>query len=260
MKKRLFILALALMLCLLLAVPCFAGVYPNKMVDSAQLLTPEQTLELESRLDQISEQWNVAVVIVTTDLLGGKTPQAYADDYFDFGSYGKDGILLLISMEDRGWHISTAGSCIASFTDAGLAYMEEQFIDQLREDDFYGAFQTFADLCDDFLRQAATGQPYDSNNLPKEPFSWILNILICLVIGLVIALIATGIMRSQLKSVRPKHTARDYVRSGSLQITGAFDLYLYSHVSRRAKPKQSSGSGTHIGSSGRSHGGRGGSF
>ena len=258
MKRRLFCLAFVFVLLLSLATPCFAGVYPPKVVDNARLLTTEQTLELESRLDRISEQWNVAVVIVTTDLLGGKTLQSYADDYFDFGSYGKDGILLLISMEDRDWHISTAGSCIASFTDAGLAYMEEQFIDQLREDDFYGAFQTFADLCDDFLEQASTGNPYDSGNLPKEPFSWILNILICLVIGLVIALIVTGIMRSQLKSVRPKHTARDYVRSGSLQITGAFDLYLYSQVSRRAKPKQNSG--THVGSSGASHGGRSGKF
>jgi uncharacterized protein len=260
MKKRLFCLFFGLILLFSLATPCFAGVNAPQMVDNAQLLTTEQTLELESQLKQISSRWNVAVVIVTTDHLGGKTPQAYADDYFDFGSYGKDGILFLVCMGTRQWHISTAGSCIPVFTDAGLAYMEDQFREDLKENEFYDAFTTFANLCDDFLRQADSGAPYDSENLPKEPFSWVINIAICLIIGLIIALIVTGVMRSQLKSVRPQHTARDYVRSGSLQITEAWDLYLYSHVSRRAKPKQSSGSSVHRGSSGSSHGGRGGSF
>ena len=39
------------------------------------------------------------------------------------------------------------------------------------------------------------------------------------------------------------------------------DLFLYSNISKRPKPKESSsGSSTHRSSSGRSHGGRGGSF
>ena len=75
-------------------------------------------------------------------------------------------------------------------------------------------------------------------------------------IGLVVALIVTGIMRGKLKTVRPKYVASDYVRPGSMNVRVRRDLYLYRTVSRRPKPK-SSGSG---GSSGSRRSGGGGSF
>lgn len=242
MKKRLLILALALVLCLSLAIPCLAA--ENSLLhDNADLLDPSQEAALSEELECVREAWQVDIVVVTTVSLDGKSPQTYADDFFDYGGYSEDGILMLVSMAERDWAFSTSGGCVSVFGD--LSDMENAVIDQLRSNDFYGAFLAYAQACNEAL--------WNANRFP-----WLRNILICLAIGLVIALIATGVMRSQLKSVRPKHTARDYVRSGSLQITGAFDLYLYSHVSRRAKPKQNSG--THIGSSGRSHGSRSGKF
>ena len=41
------------------------------------------------------------------------------------------GILLLVAMDDRKWHMSTGGECISIFTDAGLNYMQEQFVSAL---------------------------------------------------------------------------------------------------------------------------------
>ena len=81
-------------------------------------------------------------------------------------------------------------------------------------------------------------------------------LLIGLAVGLVVALIITGIWKRQLKSVRSKSAAADYVLPGSLQITGSQDLYLYSTVTK-VKRQQSSSSGS---SSGRSHSGGGGGF
>ena len=75
-----------------------------------------------------------------------------------------------------------------------------------------------------------------------------------MIIGLVIALIVTGIMRSKLKSVRHKVAASDYVRPGSMHVTVRRDFYLYRTVSRRPKPKSSGGS------SGSRRSGGGGSF
>ena len=87
----------------------------------------------------------------------------------------------------------------------------------------------------------------------------VMNIIIALIIGFVVALIATGIMRGKLKSVRAKYEAADYVRSGSMKVTESRENYLYRHVSRIPRPKDS-GSSTHRSSSGRSHGGGGGKF
>lgn len=51
------------------------------------------------------------------------------------------------------------------------------------------------------------------------------------------AFLTTGIMRSQLKSVRKKNAASDYVRDGSFNLTDKRDIYMYRKVDRRAKPK-----------------------
>ena len=58
-----------------------------------------------------------------------------------------------------------------------------------------------------------------------------------------------------MKSVRQKNDAADYVRPGSMQLTHSRDLFLYSHVSRTAKPKNTSSGG---GGGGGSRGGAGG--
>ncbi|MDO4649296.1 MAG: TPM domain-containing protein, partial [Eubacteriales bacterium] len=83
------------------------------VVDDGNLISAEVEAELESRMEEISEEYQMDVVLVTTDSLYGKTAEAYADDYFDENGYGYgasyDGILFLISMEDRDWAISTTG-------------------------------------------------------------------------------------------------------------------------------------------------------
>lgn len=62
-------------------------------------------------------------------------------------------------------------------------------------------------------------------------------ILICIGIGLLIGLITVMVMKGQLKSVRPKNAAADYVVSGSFQLRSSRDIFLYRHVHRTAKPK-----------------------
>lgn len=81
-------------------------------------------------------------------------------------------------------------------------------------------------------------------------------LLIGLAVGLVVALIVTGMWKRQLKSVRPKAAAADYVVPGSLRLTDKRDKFLYSTVTK-VKRQQSSSSGS---SSGRSHSGGVGRF
>jgi len=233
-----------------------------RLVDEAELLSSSEEAEIESRLDEISERQKMDIVIVAVDGLGGKSPRNFADDYFDSG-YGfgdnKDGILLLISMEERDWYISTRGFGITAFTDAGLDYISEKIVPYMREGDFYSGFEVFAELCDEFIGQARNGKPYDEGNMPKEPLGFIW-IVVAIGVGLVVALIVTASMKSQLKNVRAKTEASDYIRKGSLNITNSRDLFLYRNVSRVRIQTSSGGSSTHRSSSGVRHGGRGGKF
>jgi uncharacterized protein len=261
MKKRIFAVLLALLLCLCMAIPAFATEPAiNRLVDHAELLTNQEWSDINNLLNEISNRQGMDVVIVTTNTLNGKSPMAYADDFYDYNGYAPDGVLLLVSMEDRDWWISTCGYGITAFTDAGIEYIGEQFVPWLSDECYIDAFTIFAETCDAFITQARTGEPYDSHNLPEEPFDPVFWIIVSLVIGFIIALIATGVMRLKLKSVRSKHQAADYVRPGSMKVTQATEFFLYSNVRRIPKPQSTSGSGTHFSSSGRSHGGGGGKF
>lgn len=258
--KKICIVILALLLFISITAPVFAEEAMPRVVDQADLLTEAEEASLLSKLNAISSKQGMDVVVVTADTLGGKSPTAYADDFYDYNGYSEDGILLLVSMEESDWWISTAGYGIIAFTDAGIEYLAEQFVPSLSDGDFAEAFEIYAGSCDEFINQARSGDPYNTHNLPKAPFAFFKNLLICLGIGFVIALIATGIMKGKLKTVRAQDSAASYVKNGSLNVTHRQDLFLYRDVKRTEKPKSSSGSSTHTSSSGRSHGGGGGKF
>ena len=255
--KKLTSIFLAICLLSVLCLP--ANATAARLTDEADLLTSSEAAALEAKLDEISTRQGVDIVIVTVESTEGEEPRDFADDWFDYNDYGLDGILLLVSMEDSDWYVSTSGYGITAITDAGLEYISDRFVPHLSDGEYMEAFETFADLCDSFITQAKTGDPYDSHNLPKEPFNVVLNLLICLGIGLVVALIVTGKMCSDLVTVRQQVKADNYVIPGSLQLTNSRDLFLYSQVTKTERPK-SGGSSTHTSSSGRTHGGGGGKF
>lgn len=239
-----------------------------RLVDKADLLSDEQEKNLLAKLDEISKRQKCDVVVVTVKSLEGKKAEAFADDYFDYNGYGQgenfDGILLLISTGSRDWHISTTGYGIKAFTDAGLNYMSRNFLPELKHNNYYEAFNIYADLSDKFLTQAKTDKPYDKGNLPKDPIS-IFWIPIVIGLGMFIARFIVKGMENQLETVRPALAANSYIKENSLNVTRSEDQFLYSTVNRTAKPKETSsssdgGSSTHTSSSGRTHGGTGGKF
>ena len=270
MKKRSFayILGASLMAGCLLptsAYSVFAETYDDyeflpRVYDEADLLTDSEESALLDKLDSISETYDFDVAVATVESTDGVAMNKFTDDFYDDNYYGLgddyDGILFMVSIGDRKWHITTHGYGKTAFTEDGLVYLKDKVEPELKDEDFAGAFEVFADECDLFLAQAETGTPYDDSNLPKEPFSplWI---PISIAIGFVLALLCTLGMRSQLKSVRQQESAVDYVRKGSMDVTRSNDIYLYSTVTRTEKPKESDSSS---GSSDSDHGGIGGSF
>ena len=263
MKRRGIIgLFCTLFLCLSFAATALAGSNVPLMVDQADLLNESEESKLTERLESIQREQQMDIIVVTVPSLQGKSAQDYADDFYDGNGYGDDGILLLISMEEREWYISTAGYGITAVTEAGLEYMSEEFVKVLSKGDYYEAFVTYADLSEDFVAQARKGSPYDKGNLPKAPFKFVRVMIVSLLIGLVVSWIVTGRMKGQLRSVHTKSEATDYIQSGSMKVTRSRDLFLYRNLNRQAiqKETRSSSANTHTSSSGKTHGGGGGKF
>lgn len=251
--KRLFSVVMALMLCFASAVPAYADTI-SRVIDNADLLSASEERSLASRLDKISSDHDMDIMVAAENDLGGRSIKNFADDLINSNTHSRGGIILLIDMGGRDWYISTNGYGKTVITDAGLDYLSDRFVGYLSDGDYARAFSIFADQVEDFIIHAENGDPYNSGNIPKKPFEFVKYLIIALIVGFITALIITLVMKSKNKSVRFKREANSYVRPGSLNVTESRDLFLYSTVNRTAIPKNDS-------SSGRSgNGGGGGSF
>ena len=95
MKKKLFSLLTALVLCLLCAVPAFAEM--PLVMDAYELFKPEATAELEQKAQDASAGHGVNVYLLTVSDIGGQNVREFAKDWYrnyDLGyGDGKSGIL-----------------------------------------------------------------------------------------------------------------------------------------------------------------------
>lgn len=247
-----------------------AGAMPEdgqlpRLVDDADILTDSEEAEILGVLNEISERQKFDVVIATVDDFEQSDVKKAAYDYYDYNGFGygddKDGVLLYLSMGERDMNIAGTGFGIQAFTDFGREQLIEQIKPELGEDDFYGAFMEYAELCDDYVTQAKTGEPYDVDNPAiEESFTDKLikaggAFLLFLVIGFVIAKIIVGSAKKQLISVEEAVHADSYVKDGSMQLTRNTDYFLYSHIESRYNPKKDDDGGSTIdfGSSGTAH-------
>ena len=242
--------------------------HPVRLVDDADLLASEEEQDLLAKLNEISERQAVDVVVVAVDSLGGKTPEAFADDYFDYNGYGigadRDGIIFVISMGERQMAMSTRGFGIPAFTDAGQDYIWDMITPYIGNESYAAAFNEFADLCDDFISQAKAGEPYDVGNMPDKVgiigiIAWLIPSFL---IAAVISLFLKKKKRKSLKTVMMRNDATDYW--DELELTENYDQYLRRDITtvkiKSDDDDSSGGSSVHISSSGATHGGSSRSF
>lgn len=239
------------------------------LVDDAGILSNTERTEVEARLNELSRKHGFDIAVVTVDSHDYQGVTDYTDDFYDYNGYGQgddnSGVMFLLAMDTREWHITTTGKGIPYFTDAGQEYIMEKVVPYLSGGDYGGAFLEFANLCDEFLVQAETGDPYDIHNLPRPTLSW-KYLPLCLLGGFIPALGITGSMKSKLKTRRFQSRANQYQRKDSFNLYNANDTFLYRRVTHVPRVKSSSsgssggGSSTHTSSSGTSHGGSSGRF
>lgn len=239
---------LSLMVCLLviasLALPVFAS--SPLVMDVAYLMSNTEAEALTQSSQGIKDTYGLDVVILTVPSLMGKSPESFADDYYDNNRYNENGLIFLLDMGSRQWHISTSGTAIELLSDRDLMGIEEDVIPYFSDGRFYAGFDRFFDVLPHYL-----------DNDTGSGFS----LMLSLIIGAAVAGIVILIMRSMMNTKGGQRDASVYTVDNSYHLRTNQDLFLYSNISKRPKPKESSsGSTTHRSSSGRSHGGRGGSF
>lgn len=241
------------------------------VIDEAGLLTQSQIDELNAKVNRISEEYNMDIVITTTNDTDGKSSREYADDYFDYNDFGVepnyDGILFLIDMDNREAYISTTGIGIKYLTDQRIErVLDEVFDSGLVEGDFFGASLGFINGTERYLKEGIPSNQYTEEE--KVNTLTIFDMIIALIGGLAVGGIFVVSVKSGYKLRNPGNPF-SYSNNSIVNIATTEDRLVDSFVTHRRipKPKPPSGGGSsggrstvHRSSSGRSHGGGGRKF
>ena len=282
MKRKVtsLLLCIALLLCICLCVS--ASEMDPHVIDQAGLLSDSERSALEEAAENLSEEFQLDVVILTVDSLGGQSAEVYADDYYDGHGYGigenYSGVLYLLAMEEREWYISTCGDAIYALTDYGIQQVGEGILVYLSDGRYYDAFNAYLESLPYYFEAWKAGSPIDgfadySGDYYHGTQDEVLyyeedtgpSLFLSIMIGAVAAAATVFIMAGTMNTKRRQHGARDYMKSGSYNLHICQDLFLYSNISKTRRQENSSnssggGSSVHRSSSGRSHGGGGGKF
>lgn len=217
--------------------------------DEAELLNETEVAQLNSKLESISKKYKAEIRVVTLSSMDGGDIDEFLEYLYDESGFGygenHDGVLLVVCMDPREYRILSNGFAGEAITSGDIDAIGEAFKSDLSDGNYADAFDTFADKCEYYLDGHINGFPFNTGK----------NLLICLGIGLVVALIVTGIWKNQLKSVRKQSAANAYVKAGTMQITQSGDFFMYRNVTKTQKQSSSSS-----GSSGSSRSTGGGSF
>ena len=274
-KKSLSALLALLLLCftsVALAVPRQAAPPPkaqtqeqtigaDRVIDEAEILTDSEEAALDTKLAAIEQSHKVRILIGTMKSTDGVVLGKIANNIVDEISGDADSgtIVLLLSMKERDWYISTDNKMRMRITDGkGVEYLSGEFLPDLKEGKYAAAFTTFAATTDEMLTYyEKEGEPYD----PANAFN-----LMAFGIALACALILGGIIYYMLceyeSNVRSATEADAYLNHDSFRLTQNEDNFLYTTVTRQTKEKKESSSGSNVSTSSRdsSHGGGGGKF
>lgn len=240
----------------------FTGMQLTCIADDAALLTGNQRQELELQARATSARYGVGVRIITVNnyqnYTGGSIYDA-ADAFYQGCTLGlgedRDCILLLLSMARRDYLLIAYGdNAKYAFNESGREHLDDFFLDDFGENEWYSGFSEYLTWVDDYLEQAENGTPYSGDHIPMSLGTRIKAVLsrvaIILLVPLAIAGIYVFILTQKMKSVAQAAEAGTYI-SGDLQLTRQSDFYTHT-TETRTKIESSNSSGSR---SGRSSGG-----
>jgi uncharacterized protein len=254
MKNKLLTL---IFLVFFLSAPLFAK---NHVIDNAGLLNGEEKAILEKMIKTISSTYNFDLVILTVKNIGGASPTDYADNFFDKNGYGlgenRDGCIFLQVTESHDYWFNTSGRGINVLNPTAYSKLDSVVFPYLRNNNPSGAYYAFINTWENFLVLDAQGRSFNffyQYNIILMIIAWVISVLT----GFIIILS----WKKQMDTALAKEQADNFIIPGSLAFTQQTDRFLFSTVTKIARPKSTSSSiGSHTSSSGRSHGGGGGKY
>lgn len=247
----------------------------EKIYDFANLLSSTEESELLEEVLEYIQDYNMDMIIVTTNNNNKSDAQNYADDFYDYNYFGvsdtHDGILFLIDMDTREMWISTAGKAQLIYDDARIDRMLDNTYNYISAKKYYSTANVFISNAKEY---AKNGIPNSNKNAYiDENGEYIYNrrnysqqkefpILLVVILPIAISFAFVGIASLAHRKIRKAVDAKEYLNKDDIELFINEDQFISTNTTK-VKIQTSSGGGyrggssTHHSSSGRSHGGGG---
>lgn len=237
----------------------------EKIYDFGELLTDGEEKKLYDEVLKYISEYKMDMVIVTLGENVKKDALAYAQDFYDYNTFGisdsHDGILFLIDMDTRQVRISTTGKAIDIYTDDRIEDMLDNIFKYM-PNNYYKAAAEFI-KSSSYFASIGNGDNSSLSVIDKIRFLPWSGILIFAFVSTIIVMIV--LVRCN-KLVRKANSSSQYLVKDSTEIDLVKEEFLGTTLNRTKivhdSGSSSGGGGSSIstGSSGVSHGGGGRSF
>lgn len=244
----------------------------TKVYDFADLLTDEEEKNIYRTIDNFLESSSMDFVVVTLD----KNPygvsdyytQIYAQDFYYYNDFGvgdkKDGLIVLIDMNNRYPYIATKGNAILVYDDERIDSIHESAYNYLASGNYYEALKNYIDKIAYYYDKGIPdsneyycidefGIYYKCKSAPKR-VNWAITIIAATLGSLIPAFIHTR----KYKGIHIATNANNYLTNGNVNVKT--DQFLTTFTSRVRRIHDSGGSGGHSGGGSSISHGSGGSF
>lgn len=257
MRGKIGSLLAALAMVLLLAMPALASDAQAQLPyvnDFCDLLTEQEESRLEEQAKLVSQAGSCSVYIILLDDYGdyGYDVDDAAESLYltyDLG-WGpeRDGMVLLLSMEERDYALTCHGSLGNQVFDAtGRSWLEDQMLGYLGENDWYHGCLAYVEGCGELLsnrdpQQEQLPQQWQEEQLPvtvehrtgttsRGGFGG--RLLKGILVGCVPALIVCLVMKGKMKTAKAATHASQYMTPGSVRVTTRDEQFLHTTVHRQ---------------------------
>lgn len=253
MKKFVHIILSVLMISIM-SISSFAS--EMYFYDEAGLLAAEDLVALDAKAAEVSAKHGYGVYMIAVnnyhDYSTSDIFTAATEMYHGLGlgeGEDREGMLLLLSMQDRSYATFFYGENVEyAFDEYGQIQIEDQFLDDFGNDDWYHGFDDYISVCDEYLTLAAEGNPV------RESQGHLY--VIAIAVSVIIAWVTASGFKASMKSVHKGSVASEYVTKEGLNLTEKRDYFLYRTQTRRKIEKSSSSSSSHSGGGGSGRSGK----
>ncbi|NLW28287.1 MAG: TPM domain-containing protein [Erysipelothrix sp.] len=238
-----------------------------KLYDQAILFSQQEQNLLEIEANRISDEFQMDIVIVTTNDTNNKSARDYADDFYDENNVGigndHDGIMFLIDLDNREIYILKSG--------IGIQYLTDQRVDNIidtvlsggiQEENYYKAANAFLNETKNYLK---AGIP-----VAKDPSLKVKNSLSALE-GIISLIMGSGFASLFYFKTKAKYKMKNPIKpllikdNSNINLTKEEDILIDTQTTKRIIPRSdhkdtSNKSTTHTTTSGKTHGGAGAKF